>query len=175
MSAIEKWMERLALVSAAIGGLALVLMTIMAVVSILGRWMIPLGLSPVPGDFELIESGTGFAVCAFMPWTQLQRGHATVTIITDAMGKTANAVIDFITELTLFATAVFLTWRLWYGVLDKMSYGETTFILKFPLWWAYAGCLFGLVIWIIVGGWSAYASFMRMLRGEAAPQPGTVH
>lgn len=175
MTTIDKWMERLALFAAAIGGLALVAMTIMAVVSIIGRYFIWLGAGPVPGDFELIEAGTGFAVCAFMPWTQLKRGHASVTIITDALGQRVNALIDFITELVLFAVAAFLTWRLWYGVIDKMAYGETTFILKFPLWWAYAACLFGLAIWIVVGGWSAFASFMRLVRGEAAPQAGAVH
>ena len=39
-----------------------------------------------------------------------------------------------------------LTWKHWDGTLDKLAYGETTFIIQYPIWWAYALCMVGAVI-----------------------------
>ena len=56
---------RLARWAAIVGGIVLVALTIMIVVSIVGRSLIGLGLAPVPGDFELVEMGTAVAVLLF--------------------------------------------------------------------------------------------------------------
>ena len=146
-------MESLAKSVAVLGGLVLVAVSLMTVVSIIGRVGIKIGLSPVQGDFELVEVGIAFVVCAFLPWGQLKRGHASVAILTDRMGKTTNLIIDLISDAILLATSIVLTWRHILGMLDKQRYGETTFIIQYPLWWAYAVCLVGLVTWIIVGVW----------------------
>lgn len=150
MGAVNRWNQRLALTSAFAGGLALIVMSTIAVLSIAGRSLTSIGFGAIPGDFELIEAGTGFAVCAFLPLTQLYRGHASVTILADSFGTAVNVFITLLSDLLLFAVAMFLTWRLWFGMLDKVAYGEQTFILKFPVWWSYAGCLFGLSVWVVV-------------------------
>jgi TRAP-type mannitol/chloroaromatic compound transport system permease small subunit len=154
--------ERLAQFVAVLGGAMLLVMTVLTVISIAGRQLIMFGLGPVPGDFELVAAGTAFAVSAFMPWTQLQRGHADVAILAEHFSRRINAVIDLVTELLLFGMAVLITWRLLLGLLDKMAYGETTFILQFPLWWGYAGCLIGLVTWIIVGAFSVWSALRAL-------------
>lgn len=166
---IAVWVERLAQIVAVLGGFMLLALTIMTVVSISGRQLIVFGLGPVPGDFELVAAGTAFAVSAFMPWTQLQRGHADVSILAERFPRRVNAVIDLVAELLLFGIAVVLTWRLIFGLLDKQAYGETTFILQFPLWWGYAACLLGLVTWIIVGAFSVWSA-ARALFLEAPPR-----
>ena len=35
-------------------------------------------------------------------------------------------------------------------MLDKFSNGETSFILRFPMWWAYAAGMIGALVWVIV-------------------------
>lgn len=50
---------RLSRWAAIVGGIVLVALTLMIVASITGRALIGLGLGPVPGDFELVEMGTG--------------------------------------------------------------------------------------------------------------------
>ena len=113
LEATIRWLAR---VLALLGGVVLVAITVMTCVSILGRavvtlahtrdpaffdWLVAaaqslvaLGIAPVPGDFELVEAGTGFAVFAFLPWCQLNRGHATVDLFTSALSAGANRVID---------------------------------------------------------------------------------
>ncbi len=165
-----KWVEWLARWVAILGGIVLTGLAIMTGVSITGRSLLQFGLRPVPGDFEIVEAGMAFVVCTFLPWTQLMRGHATVTILTDFFSQRVNAVIDLIADLLLFVTALVITWRHIYGLLDKYAYNETTFILQFPLWWSYAGCLVGMVTWIVVGGWCVWASADALVRGERREQ-----
>jgi len=157
--------ENLARISAYAGGIALVVLALMTVVSIAGRALIPLGLKPVPGDFELVEAGTAFAVCAFLPWCQIARGHATVAVFTDSLGHRFNRLADLVTDLLFLLTSIALTWRHIAGLLDKKSFGETTFILQFPLWWAYAACLFGLAIWVVVATHCVWQSLVTLLGG----------
>ena len=182
------------------GGLVLIVLTILTVVSITGRaaitiahselpmwlrdaaaWLTSLQtdigawnfrIGPVPGDFELVEAGVGFAVFAFLPWCQFTRGHATVDIFTNFLPPAANRVIDLITEIlmTVFITAV--AWRLWYGMLDKVRYNETTFILQFPVWWPYAACMVAAVIGVIVSFYLLYERIREVATGETVLGPG---
>ncbi len=151
-------LERLALFVALLGGVALLLITLITLVSVTGRALIPLGLKPLRGQFELVEALTAFAVFAFLPWAHLKRAHASVAIFTDYLGHHANALIDLLSDMILFAFAVLITWRHMAGLADKMAYGETTFLLRMPLWWAYAACLVGLGTWILVSLWASINS-----------------
>ena len=147
---ISSAVENLARGLAIAGGLALVAITGIIVVSITGRALIHQGLGPVPGDFELVEVLTAFAVFAFLPWCQLRRGHATVDVFTKALPERANAAIDLVSELLMTLVVILIAWRLCYGMWDKMRFGETSFILQFPLWWSFAASLVAAVAGVVV-------------------------
>lgn len=163
----ERWIERLALWVAIIGGIVLSGIAVMTCISIFGRALLDFGLKPIRGDFELVEAGTAFVVCAFMPWAQLKRGHASVAILTDMFSARANKFIDLLADVILLATSSLMTWRHIAGLEDKQAYSETTFIIQFPLWWAYAACLFGLIAWIIVGVWLVIADLNALRESRA--------
>lgn len=162
------WIERLARGVAVLGGLVLVLVAIITVVSITGRAFLFAGLRPIPGDFEIVEAGTVFVVCAFLPWCQLKRGHATVAIFTDFLPASINRVLDFVGDALLFVTAIVMTWRHIYGLLDKLAYNETTFILRFPIWWSYSAAMLGLITWIIIAAYCTANSAIAMVAPDAA-------
>jgi len=151
--------EGLARLMALLGGLVLAFITLMTALSIIGRTMISFGLGPIPGDFELVEAGTGFAVFAFLPWCQLNRGHATVDLFTNYLSPAANRWIDLVSETLMTVVFVLLAWRLWVGMTDKMRYGETTFILQFPVWWGFAAAMVGAAVCVVV---SVYMTAMRI-------------
>ncbi|MGQ9723967.1 MAG: TRAP transporter small permease [Tepidimonas sp.] len=140
------WIFRLAKWSAIVGGLVLCAITLMSVASITGRALNGLGLGPVPGDFELVEAGTGVAVFLFLPWTYLRGGHATVDILYNHLPRAVQRAILLGSDTLMLLLWLVLTWRLWHGMLEKREYLETTFILQMPLWWAYAACMVGAVI-----------------------------
>lgn len=169
MSALMHWLAR---ILAVLGGIVLVAVTVMTVASISGRALIFLGLGPVPGDFELVQVGVGFAVFAFLPWCQLTRGHATVDILAPMMSVRVNRAIDLIAEIAMTVVLGLIAWQLYYGMMDKLAYGETSFILQFPLWWAYAACLVASIGAVIVSAYMCFVRVGELRHGMPVPAPG---
>lgn len=156
---LSRIMTGLARGLAIIGGLALVAITVITVVSITGRGLTSFGLKPVPGDFELVEAGTAFAVFAFLPWCQLTRGHATVDVFTSFLSARANRVIDVVAEFVMTAVVILIAVQLWHGMWDKVRYNETTFILQFPVWWGFAAAMVAASVGVVV---SLYVLVVRV-------------
>jgi TRAP-type C4-dicarboxylate transport system permease small subunit len=134
-------------------------------------------IGAVPGDFELVEAGTAFAVFAFLPWCQLNRGHATVDLFTNYLPAAANRWIDLVAETLMTIVFVVLAWRLWIGMMDKIRYEETTFILQYPVWWGFATAMVGAAVCVIV---SVYMTGVRVHevstgRSSFAPTHGGMH
>src|SRR3546814_4368112 len=111
-SDLDRIVERIAFWTAMAGGGALIVALVLTVVSIVGRGLISAGLGPIPGDFELVEAGTAFAVLAFMGLCQYHRGHVTVDLFLARAGRRANALVDVLANLLMTAAAGVLTWRL---------------------------------------------------------------
>lgn len=145
---------------AVVGGVILIALVLVTCVSITGRGLGTLGnaswfselappiasifrkFAPVTGDFELVEMGMALAIFLFLPWCQVNRGHAAVDLLTTrTMSLRANDVLLIVWELLLTGIVIVITWRLWAGMNDKMLYGETTFLLQWPVWWGYAACV----------------------------------
>lgn len=133
-----------------IGGLVLIAVIAVVVASVTGRALVWAGLGSIRGDYELVAAGVGFAAFSFLAWAHLTRGHAVVTIFTDLMGERVNFVIQVISDLLMLAVAWFIMIRHYYGMLDRFNYGDTTLLMRMPLWWVYAACLVGAVTFAIV-------------------------
>lgn len=144
---------------AILGGLVLIAVTALTVVSITGRALISLGLGPVEGDFELVQVGVGFAIFSFLPWCQLIRGHATVDVFTSRLPIRINRAIDVVAEILMSAVIILIAWRLWFGMIDKLRYGETTYILQFPIWWPFAACMAAAATGVVV---SIFVTILRI-------------
>ncbi|QYO77219.1 TRAP transporter small permease [Devosia salina] len=160
---LAKWL-------AVAGGLVLMAMVAMIVVSIIGRALLSVGLKPITGDYELVSIGMGFAVFAFLPWAHLQRGHALVSLVTDSFGQTVNNWILVITDIMVLVASAFIAWRLYFGMMDKFAYKETTLLLRFPLGWAYAVGFVGAVAMVIVAIYVLGRSLSYALSGQAEPK-----
>ncbi len=160
---------RLASLVAVAGGAALIVVTIITVVSVIGRALIPLGLGAVPGDFELVQGGIMFAVFAFLPWCHLERGHAIVAIVTDHFPVRISAFAEFLWDAAMLGAAVFISWRLWAGLADKLGNHESTFILRMPLWVLYSLGLFGAIIFVICALYCVLRSALNAVSRSPVP------
>lgn len=165
---IERLIHRAALSLALAGGIALLAITVLTVVSITGRGLIAIGLGPVPGDYELVEMAAAFAIFSFLPWCQLQRGHVTVDLFMAPLGRRANLVADLIGNGLLTAAAGVIFWRLWLGLLDRQTFGETSFILGIPIWIGYVFAAVGAALFVIVSGYTVLRSLREL--GESTAQ-----
>ena len=62
---------------------------------------------------------------------------------------------------------VVIAWRLWGGMLGKMRYNETTMLLQFPVWWAYAVSLIGACVAAIVAAYVAIVRIVEIAAGRS--------
>ncbi|MFZ5964991.1 TRAP transporter small permease [Thalassococcus sp. BH17M4-6] len=183
---MQRLMERLARIMAIAGGLVLTALVVLTCLSVLGRGLntlghsdlltglsetlaaalIATGVGPINGDFELVEAGVAFAIFAFLPACQIYGAHATVDIFTSALPRRLNLWIIAFWEGVLTAVIVLITLRLYAGMEGKMQYGDTTFILQFPVWWAYAASFAAAVVASVVAVYCAYARLAHALTGQ---------
>jgi TRAP-type C4-dicarboxylate transport system permease small subunit len=175
-SRLGRLVRNLARYVAIAGGLVLVAMVVVIVSSVIGRALIWAGLKPITGDYELAEAATGFAIFAFLPWVHFTRGHAVVSIFTDFLNARINSWIVVVSDALMLAIAVFIAWRHWLGTLDKYNYGETTLLLRMPLWWAYAAGMVGAASFVIVAAYVLVRSIAEATSANPPhPTQGIVH
>jgi len=168
---IDRLVWRIAHAMAILGGIVLVALVLMTVASVVGRNLNFLGLAPIPGDFELVEAGAAFAVFAFLPWCQLNRGHITVDLFLVRLGRRRNAIVDVVGNALMTIAAAVIAWRLALGLIDRYGYGQTSFILQFPLWWSYAASLIGAVVFAAISAWTVWRS-LREATGRTVGDGG---
>jgi len=132
-SRIDATLRPLCRVFAIAGGIILTGLTLVTVISVLGRALFN---APIPGDFELMELGCAIAVSFFLPYCQIQEGNVIVDLFT---AKASPGVIRFLSalgDLAFLVIATLICWRLIHGCIDYMEYDEVTMVLKIPIWWA---------------------------------------
>ena len=182
---MHDWIERLARALAVLGGVVLTALIALTCVSVLGRGANTLGHSdgldqafgglaalltgfgPVTGDYEIVEAGIAFAIFAFLPWCQLRQGHASVDIFTGYLSARINRGVVAFWEVVFALVLILLSWRLGAGMLGKIGNGETTFLLQFPIWWAYAASFAASVIAAFVGVYVAATRVAAVRSGGA--------
>ncbi|MEL6586206.1 MAG: TRAP transporter small permease [Pseudomonadota bacterium] len=172
---------RMARAMAWVGGAVLSALILVTCVSILGRglngllhdigtgwsaWLLGLGIGPVTGDFELVEAGMAFAIFAFLPLCQMTGGHASVDIFANKLSLAVNRVLRCLTEVVFAAVLILIAVQLAAGMQSKFRSGQTTFLIEFPIWWAYALCLVGAVFSAIVAVYIAAMRSAEMVTGR---------
>lgn len=190
--AMHAFMTTIARLMAYVGGFVLTGLILITGLSVLGRELSALGHSafleshgflsaiagilksfgPINGDFEIVEAGVAFAIMACIPWCQLQRGHAKVELFTAFLPDKANRFLALLWEALFAFVLIIIAWRLYVGMTDKMRFGETSFMLQFPIWWGYAACTFAAVTACIVALYSVwqYAQDLRLSDDDASSE-----
>jgi TRAP-type C4-dicarboxylate transport system permease small subunit len=174
-----------------LGGLMLVALILLTCASVLGRWAngmlhamvaagplpgvaqwgLDMGIGAIRGDFEVIEAGIAFAIFAFLPWCQITGGHAAVDVFTARLPQRLDRVLRAITESIFAAVLMLIAVQLAAGMVSKLQSGQTTFLLQFPLWWAYALSLAGAGAAASVGVYMASARLAEAWLGRPLLPP----
>lgn len=146
------------------GGFVLLCLIVLTCVSIIGRALVPMdiGLGPIRGIYDMTEIGMAAAIFAFLPWAQLSEAHARVDLLQPIMPKSMDRFLDLAFNLAMLLVAAVGTWRLYLGMQDKLSFGETTLIAQIPVWQGYAASLIGAMGFIIVAAFCVLRSGRRM-------------
>ena len=136
---------------AILGGIVLTALVLLTTLSIVGRTLnfLP-GIDEIKGTYELTEAGVAFAIFAFLPICQFAGGHATVDVFTSGLGRRTTLVLMAFWEAVLMLTILFVSERLYDGMLRYLGNQETTLFLQFPVWWGYAAATAASVVACIV-------------------------
>lgn len=129
------------------GGIILLCLAVMTVLSVTGRAINAYGLGPINGDFELIEHGTAFVVFCSLPYCQMRFGHVSVDVLARFFPYPLSWAIALMSHLAMMVMAFVIARQLYFGLVDKYSWGETSFIIQFPVWWGYAASLPASILW----------------------------
>lgn len=181
----------LARIMAILGGLVLSFLVLLVCISIIGRMLnamlhgdlaeavipglarrlLALGIGPINGDFELVEAGMAFAIFAFIPLCQITDGHAKVDIFTSRFPKRARNILQGLIDIVFAIVLIVIAVQLKEGMDSKLRSGQTTFLLQFPVWWAYALSLSGAIVAAIVGVHVAVARLIEIFTGRIIVYP----
>jgi TRAP-type C4-dicarboxylate transport system permease small subunit len=113
----------------ALAAAALIGMVLLTCVDVIGRYLLN---RPLSGAFELSEMTMGALVFASLPLVVLRRQQVTVDLLDWALpGRRArDAAANLVAALCVGAVA----WRLWVKAAEMMASGETTAVLKVPMY-----------------------------------------
>jgi len=167
------------------GGLVLTVLIVLICISVIGRslngllhgwigavmpgvsaWALDLGVGPINGDFELVEAGVAFAIFAFLPLCQISTGHASVDIFTAKLPTRINRLLQLAIDVIFAVVLIAIAYQLYNGMLSKQRYGDTPFLLQFPIWWAYAASLSGSILTAVISFYVAGIRALELMRGE---------
>ncbi len=184
---MPNFVDRLSRGMAVFGGLILTIIVILVFISVLGRglntlghsdwlhsfasgfadWLIATGVGPIEGDFELVESCIAFVIFCFLPICQLYGGHAAVDVFTSLMPGGINKFLQALWEVILAAVLILITVQLFVGMMDKYNNGQTSFLLQYPVWWAYAASFVAAIVASLVSIYCAVSRVIELVSGRA--------
>ena len=130
-----KTFKTLANLCSVLGGALMTALTLITVVSLLGRNLIGATLA---GDFELTGLVTGAAISMFMPLCQLRRANIIVDFFTSGMSERTNARLDRLAALVMTTLFILVAWRTGLGGINSFQSATETQILGVPEWPVYA-------------------------------------
>ena len=146
---------------AILGGLVLMAVVAVNVASVVGAAVFN---SAVPGDFEMTELGVAIAAFSFLPYCQIAGLNVSADIFTARASKFWLSLFSLLGALVALGFGAILLWRMYYGMLDKQTYGETTAILSIPTWYGYLLVLPSLALLVLASVASVVDSVSNMAK-----------
>ncbi len=145
---IDRLLQRLCDLSAAIGGVMLVGIACMTVVSVIGRSMFS---HPILGDVELVQLGCAVVVASFLPYTQFRRANIIVDFFTTRATQRTQRRMDAFGTLLYTLVLALVCWRVAAGGVAIRETQESSMLMNLPLWIPYLLMVPGLALCVVIG------------------------
>ncbi len=147
-SGVDRVLERLCDASATIGGLVLVAIASVTVVSVIGRAFFS---HPILGDVELVQLGCAVVVASFLPYTQFRNANIIVDFFTTNASQATQTKLDGFGTLLYTLVMGLVAWRVAVGGIDIKANQETSMLMALPLWIPYMLMVPGCVLCTVIG------------------------
>jgi TRAP-type C4-dicarboxylate transport system permease small subunit len=147
-SGLDRVLQTLCDASATIGGVVLVAIACVTVVSVIGRAFFS---HPILGDVELVQLGCAVVVASFLPYTQFRRANIIVDFFTTGTSEKTQSRLDAFGTLLYTLVLGLVAWRVTVGGIDIKANQETSMLMALPLWIPYMLMVPGLVLCALIG------------------------
>lgn len=160
----EQILHRLCDISAALGGLILIGIACMTVISVIGRSFFS---HPILGDVELVQLGCAVVVACFLPFGQFQRANIIVDFFSTNASERAQAIMDTAGTLLYTLVMALVCWRVAAGGFAIHEAQETSMLMNLPLWIPYLLMVPGLALCVVIGLQQTVAQTTALLEKRA--------
>jgi TRAP-type C4-dicarboxylate transport system permease small subunit len=160
---VDRWLTWLCDACAAIGGLILIAIATMTVVSVVGRAFFA---SPILGDVELVQLGSAVVVSCFLPYTQFRRANIIVDFFTTGASARTQRRMDLLGTALYTIVLALVLWRVAAGGVAMREAGEASMLMGLPLWIPYILMLPGLALCVVIGGRQTLALLASPVESE---------
>ena len=144
----DRVLQRLCDASATIGGIVLVAIASVTVVSVIGRAFFS---HPILGDVELVQLGCAVVVASFLPYTQFRHANIIVDFFTTGASEKIQSRLDAFGTLLYTLVMGLVAWRVAVGGVDIKANQETSMLMALPLCIPYMLMVPGLVLCTVIG------------------------
>ena len=125
-----------------VAGILLGLVTILIVVSAIGRY----GFArPIPDAFDVSRLVLGVAIAWGFASLGYRGTHIKVDLLAQVLSEQARRVVNAIAWAVLLGFTALLTWKIWERVVSAYHGGDVTFDLRLAHWPFFLGIWLGLV------------------------------
>jgi TRAP-type C4-dicarboxylate transport system permease small subunit len=161
---VARLLHVLCVVSAVMGGVVLIAMALMTVVSVIGRaWF----SAPILGDVELVQLGIAVCIASFLPYTQFERSNIIVDFFTTRASNRARGRMDGLGTLLYTLVMALVAWRVFVGGAWSRESQETSMLMSLPMWTSYMLMVPGLALSALVGMYQTVLHWRAGLTGNA--------
>jgi len=126
------------------------LLTIAIIITIANVVMRQLLKAPIYGAIEMIQYTVLLAICFGLPSCTLHGGHAKVTLLLEALSRSARIIVNVIVDLISIVLFGVISYNLFGSVETVMRTGRTTDVFKVPFQYVYYAIIFGLILMIFI-------------------------
>lgn len=137
LSRFDQWLYKIERGLALLGGLAVMGLVLLAVVSVTGR---NFANQPVPGYVDWIEQAMPLIAFLGIAYTQRDGGHIRMDILIGVLKGRALWIAELITTLAILALMLLLVWGSWAHFQRSFDFGaplwsrDSSMDISLPLW-----------------------------------------
>ena len=139
---IEAIAKRIAKIFYIVAGAAIVVMMLLTVVDVVGRFF----RCPIFGSVEIVGFLATIVVAAALPFTYKSDGHVGVEILVRLFSRKTQLVIEIFTRSISLIFFGLVTWQMFLYAHDIRDTGEVSMNLEFPIYTIIYLLAFGLLV-----------------------------
>lgn len=140
-----------------IGGGFLLLMVALTVADVFLRYVFN---RPILGSIELTECMVVVLGCLGLAWCEVNNGHIRVNLLVPLLPGRMRAIVDSLTTLCSLFVYLIITWCCFRESYELKGIGQTTDILKLPVYPFYVVMAFGAAMLCL----ALFRSLMKFMR-----------